>query len=85
MLSRRPFNREEHTFRSPELENLLKDAIRFFNGTPVYNLPPPEKFIGSGVYAIYYKGIKGQDDPDTILQNIREYVELLNHGDLSDV
>jgi hypothetical protein len=56
VLSRRPFNREEHTFRSPELENLLKDAIRFFNGTPVYQLPPPEKFIGSGVYAIYYTG-----------------------------
>ncbi len=56
MLSRRPFNRDEHIFRSPELESLLKDAIRFFNGTPVYELPPPENFIGSGVYAIYYTG-----------------------------
>ncbi len=56
MLVRRPFNRDEHIFRSPELENLLKDAIRFFNGTPVYQLPLPENFIGSGVYAIYYTG-----------------------------
>lgn len=56
MLQRRPFNRNEHIFRSPELENLLKDAIRFFNGTPVYALPPPETFIGSSVYAIYYTG-----------------------------
>lgn len=56
MLSRRPFNRDEHIFRSPELENMLKDAIRFFNGTPVYGLPAPENFLGSGVYAIYYTG-----------------------------
>lgn len=56
MLKQRPFNREEHIFRSPELENLLKDAIRFFNGTPVYEMPPPESFLGSGVYAIYYTG-----------------------------
>jgi Eco29kI restriction endonuclease len=56
MIAKHPFNREEHIFRSPELENLLKDAIRFFNGTPVYNLPPPKNFIGSGIYAIYYTG-----------------------------
>lgn len=56
MLERRPFNREEHIFRSPQLADLLKDAIRFFNGTPVYELPPPEVFLGSGVYAIYYTG-----------------------------
>lgn len=54
MLSSRPFNRNEHVFRSPELENILKDAIRFFNGTPVYELPMSENFIGSGVYALYY-------------------------------
>lgn len=59
MLERRPFNREEHIFRSPQLADLLKDAIRFFNGTPVYELPPPEVFLGSGVYAIYYTG-KGE-------------------------
>ena len=54
MLPERLFNRDEHIFRSPQLEDLLKDAIRFFNGTPVYELPPSVRFIGSGVYAIYY-------------------------------
>lgn len=56
MIFKRSFNQEEHIFRSPQLADLLKDAIRFFNGTPVYELPPPENFIGSGVYAIYYTG-----------------------------
>lgn len=35
---------------------LVKDAIRFFNGTPVHSLPPPERFLGTGVYALYYTG-----------------------------
>ena len=52
----RQFNKDEHIFKSPELANLLKDSIRFFNGTPVYELPPPERFDGSGVYALYYTG-----------------------------
>ena len=52
----KPFDREEHLFRSPELADLLKNAIRFFNGTPVYELPPTQNFKGSGVYAIYYTG-----------------------------
>lgn len=56
MILKHPFNREEHIFRSPQLASLLKDAIRFFNGTPVYELPPSQNFIGSGVYAIYYTG-----------------------------
>ena len=34
----------------------VKDAIRFFNGTAVHILPPPESFLGTGVYAIYYTG-----------------------------
>lgn len=56
MRSHSSFNLEEHIFRSPELENMLKDAIRFFNGTPVYELPVPSNFLGSGIYAIYYTG-----------------------------
>lgn len=56
MLQTNTFDKEEHIFRSPQLADLLKDAIRFFNGTPVYELPPPEKFIGSGIYAVYYIG-----------------------------
>ena len=71
MLVRRPFNRDEHIFRSPELENLLKDAIRFFNGTPVYNLPPPENFVDSGVYAIYYTGQFSLYEPISLVNRIR--------------
>ncbi|MBM9520601.1 Eco29kI family restriction endonuclease [Desulforhopalus vacuolatus] len=50
------FDREKHVYQSQEFEELIKDTIRFFNGTPVHTLPPPEKFYGTGVYAIYYIG-----------------------------
>jgi hypothetical protein len=71
MIAKYPFNREEHIFCSPELENLLKDAIRFFNGTPVYELPSPESFIGSGVYAIYYTGNFDLYSPLTVVNRIQ--------------
>jgi hypothetical protein len=29
------------------------DTIRFFNGTPVHSIPVPERFHGTGVYALY--------------------------------
>jgi len=35
---------------------IIKDTIRFFNGTPVHTLSPPIRFHGTGVYAIYYFG-----------------------------
>ncbi|MCP5097723.1 MAG: Eco29kI family restriction endonuclease [Chloroflexi bacterium] len=47
------FNRSEHVYSSPNLEEIIKDTVRFFNGTPVYQLPPPERFHGTGIYAIY--------------------------------
>ena len=47
------FNRDKHVFHSPEFEEIIKDTIRFFNGTPVLPLPLPERFHGTGVYAIY--------------------------------
>lgn len=53
---RRKFNREEHVYKSEAFEEIIKDTIRFFNGTPVIALPPPDKFHGTGVYAIYYIG-----------------------------
>ena len=56
MPTTRPFDINEHIFRSPQLQDLMLDALRFFNGTPVHSLPPPTKFGGSGVYAIYYTG-----------------------------
>ncbi len=50
------FERERHVYKSDAFEEIIKDTIRFFNGTPVHLLPPKEKFHGTGVYAIYYTG-----------------------------
>ena len=50
------FDRNEHVYKNIAFEELVKDAIRFFNGTPVHTLPPVEKFIGTGVYALHYIG-----------------------------
>lgn len=50
------FDRSEHVYRNDAFAELVKDAIRFFNGTPVHTLPPPESFLGTGVYALYYTG-----------------------------
>ena len=47
------FDRSKHVFRSDAFVEIIKDTIRFFNGTPVHQLPPPENFIGAGVYALY--------------------------------
>lgn len=48
-----PFDRSKHVYRNDAFEEILKDAVRFFNGTPVLPIPPPEIFSGAGVYAIY--------------------------------
>lgn len=53
------FDRSKHVFYSPEFEELIKDTIRFFNGTPIQPLPPLEDFKGTGVYALYYIGKTG--------------------------
>lgn len=50
------FDRSKHVFYSDAFSEIIKDTIRFFNGTPVHQLPPPENFIGAGVYALYYIG-----------------------------
>lgn len=50
------FKREEHVYRNDAFVELVKDAIRFFNGTPVHSLPLSTAFVGTGVYAIYYTG-----------------------------
>lgn len=50
------FDRSKHVFYSPEFEELIKDTIRFFNGTPIQPLPPLESFDGAGVYALYLLG-----------------------------
>jgi hypothetical protein len=50
------FNRQQHLYKNPAFSELVKDAVRFFNGTPVHTMPPPEIFLGTGVYALYYTG-----------------------------
>ncbi len=50
------FDREKHVYAYPEFDELIKDIIRFFNGTPIQPLPPLERFEGVGVYALYYTG-----------------------------
>ena len=51
-----PFDRHKHVYSNDAFLELVKDAVRFFNGTPVHRLPPPEAFSGTGVYALYYTG-----------------------------
>lgn len=50
------FNPEIHTFHSPKFKSVVEDAIKFLESTPVHPLPPPNRFAGSGVYALYYTG-----------------------------
>ena len=50
------FDRSKHVYRNKAFAELVKDAIRFFNGTPVHTFPPLESFLGTGVYALYYIG-----------------------------
>ncbi len=55
-MKKEAFDRSKHVYLNNAFEELVKDAVRFFNGTPVHVLPSPEKFTGSGVYALYYTG-----------------------------
>jgi hypothetical protein len=50
------FDRSEHVYHNEAFVELVKDAVRFFNGTPAHALPPPESFLGTGAYALYYTG-----------------------------
>ncbi len=50
------FEQSKHVYRNDTFVELVKDAIRFFNGTPVQPLPPTAPFVGAGVYALYYTG-----------------------------
>ena len=59
MFQKHKFKREEHVYVNNEFSELLKDAVRFFQGTPVLSLPLEESFKGAGVYAIYCISKKG--------------------------
>lgn len=56
IMKKQPFDRGKHVYKNEEFVELVKDAVRFFNGTPVHALPLPERFTGTGVYALYYTG-----------------------------
>jgi hypothetical protein len=56
LTTEQPFDRTKHVYTNTQFVELVKDAIRFFNGTPVHRLPPPARFHGSGIYALYYTG-----------------------------
>ncbi len=53
------FEREKHVYSSPDFEEIIKDTLRFFNGTPVHSVPVSERFNGTGVYSIYCISKKG--------------------------
>lgn len=53
-MQRESFDRNKHVYHSEAFSELVKDAVRFFNGTPVHSLPLQERFSGTGVYALYY-------------------------------
>lgn len=50
------FDRSKHVYQSDAFEEIIKDTVRFFNGTPVHKLPPPENFVGTGVlcFVLYW-------------------------------
>ena len=50
------FDRTKHLYTNNAFSELVKDAVRFSNGTPVHSLPLTENFFGTGVYALYYIG-----------------------------
>lgn len=58
-MNSKQFDRSEHVYKNDALVELVRDAVRFFNGTPVHSLPPPVRFLGTGVYALYYTGRTG--------------------------
>ncbi len=50
------FQREDHVFRSEKFKSVVKEALVFFANTPVHSLPTSKRFVGGGVYALYYFG-----------------------------
>lgn len=50
------FNDADHVFRSAEFRSILDEAVAFFQNTPLHPLPPANRFIGAGVYGLYYRG-----------------------------
>ncbi|WP_353258725.1 Eco29kI family restriction endonuclease [Prochlorothrix hollandica] len=47
------FDRSHHVYQSSDFDEIIKDTIRFFNGTPIHPITLPQRFTGTGVYGIY--------------------------------
>ena len=50
------FDHRDHVFHSPKFRSVVDEATEFFIQTPLQPLPLSTRFIGSGVYALYYLG-----------------------------
>ena len=50
MMQHEAFDRTKHVYNNEAFDELVKDAVRFFHGTPVRPISPMTKFSGSGVY-----------------------------------
>ena len=70
------FDYRQHIFHSPKFQSVVDEAIAFFDDTPVYPLPPPDSFMGTGVYALYYGDGQGEF-------NAYKEITALNQGTLS--
>lgn len=45
-----------HVFSSMTFQSVVDEAVDFFNRSHPHTLPPPEQFMGAGVYGLYYLG-----------------------------
>lgn len=61
--ARHPVDPTSHKFHSTAFQHVVKDAVKFFLQTPVHPLPAQERFLGAGVYALYYLGQSGLYGP----------------------
>ena len=50
------FDLNLHVFHSPQFQGVVDEAVKFFISTPLCQLPPSNRFIGTGVYGLYYFG-----------------------------
>ena len=50
------FDYTAHIFQSPKFRSVVEEAAEFFAQTPLQILPPSTRFVGGGVYALYYLG-----------------------------
>lgn len=46
----------EQSYNPLDKKNLAESVANALLARPVYSLPPPDRFVGAGIYAIYYVG-----------------------------